>query len=236
MLPGLVQSRFEEADRLLPAAVGQPDLGLGDLEVRGGVPLPSVERPDQDHVPEWDAEELHQVEHQGIGGTPGSVEEAERGLEAGGQDRPHDGGVEQTVAEAEEGVESVDRRATAPESCSCRDLGDGRGEELGQPSEVSDGGRTLQAAERVAVGDAPDLRRVPIGSGPGRGASTSRERGVAARASEEITMLTLDLGMGQGFGQAEAGRFVGQGSVLAEATLDLAGGGGEAGRYGDPRS
>ena len=42
-------------------------------------------------------------------------------------------------------------------------------------------------------------------------------------------MLALDLGVGQGLGQAEAGRLVGQGAVLAEPALDLAGGGREAG-------
>ena len=35
-------------------------------------------------------------------------------------------------------------------------------------------------------------------------------------------MLPLDLGMGQRFGQSEAIRLVGQSSILAEPTLDLA--------------
>ena len=42
-------------------------------------------------------------------------------------------------------------------------------------------------------------------------------------------MLPLDLGVCQGLGQAEAGRLIGEGPVLAEPALDLAGGGGEAG-------
>ena len=42
-------------------------------------------------------------------------------------------------------------------------------------------------------------------------------------------MLALDLGLGQRPGQAEAGGLVGQGAVLPEPALDLAGGGGQAG-------
>ena len=57
----------------------------------------------------------------------------------------------------------------------------------------------------------------------------SRVLGVAARAAEQVAVLALDLGADQGPGQPQAGRLVGQGAVLPEPALDLAGRGRQAG-------
>ena len=51
----------------------------------------------------------------------------------------------------------------------------------------------------------------------------------AARGPQQVAMLAFDLGMGQRLGQPQTGRLVGQGPVLADASLDLAGGRHQAG-------
>ena len=59
-----------------------------------GVPLAAIERADDDQVPQRHPEQLHQVQHQRIGGAARRVEKAERRLQSDGEDCPHDGRVQ----------------------------------------------------------------------------------------------------------------------------------------------
>ena len=67
----------------------------------------------------------------------------------------HDGGVEQPVAESEQGVEPVQRGPASPRGIA-KALGDRGREELCQPSKIADGRRAFEAPERIAVGGRVD--------------------------------------------------------------------------------
>ena len=105
---------------------------------------------------------------------------------------------------------------------------------LARPLEVADGGRALQAAERVAVAVAVERRQ-----GRAEQDQIGQHRSricVAARAAEQVAVLALDLAAGQRPGQAEAGRLVGQRAVLPQPALDLAGAVAVSWRCTGPRS
>src|SRR5271155_1156536 len=120
--------------------------------------------------------------------------------------------MQQGVAEAQNGVEPIGRRSAAPRGIMER-FGYRRIDQSREALEIADRGRALEAAERVAV-----ARLVERCQRVAQRYQMREQRltvlGVAARATEQIPVLSLDLGTDQRPGQAQAVGLVCQRAVL----------------------
>ena len=78
MPPTNFLAAFVNLDRLLAASAAKPDLLARLRKILAWVPLKTIDRSDERHVPQWHPEQLHQIQGQWVCRGPRTVEETER--------------------------------------------------------------------------------------------------------------------------------------------------------------
>ena len=110
MFPLVLETPFIKIDGLFPAGIVEQNMIPEFLKILIHIPLLSIQRSEQGHIPEGNPKNLHQIQGQRVRLGTGLMKEAKGRIQPHDQNGIDDGAMEEAIAKGEQGVETIFRR------------------------------------------------------------------------------------------------------------------------------